>query len=249
MPRKRNPTRKGILAIGCLSFLLALVLLACSGEDSPPTPRPSGSGAAATEHFDGIIVAMGDSLTAGYGLDASQAYPALLQERLIAEGYRWKVVNAGISGETSSGARSRLDWVLARLEPDIVILTTGANDGLRGIDPSVIQENLLAMFRSLEADGVATILGGMRMTGNLGRDYTRGFDAVYPAVARATGVRLIPFFLEGVAADRRYNLADGIHPNAEGYRRIVARIYPVVVETIEKVQRQGGRTRRLQDGT
>jgi acyl-CoA thioesterase-1 len=214
-----------------LNVLLALALVACS-DDSRPATTPPPIAADTANQTEGVIVAMGDSLTAGYGVNESQAYPALLQARLQADGYPWKVVNAGISGETSSGARSRLDWVLDRLKPDIVLLTTGANDGLRGIAPEVVEENLLAMVRRLQARGVATIIGGMRMVGNLGSDYTERFAAVYPAVAATTGARLIPFFLEGVAADRRYNLADGIHPNTAGYRRIVERIYPTVVQTI-----------------
>jgi acyl-CoA thioesterase I len=217
------------------ALFFALALIACSD-----TPRPATPPAAATETAkqpEGVLVAMGDSLTAGFGVDENETYPALLQARLQADGHRWKVINAGISGETSSGARSRLDWVLERLKPDIVLLTTGANDGLRGIDPKVVEENLLAMIRRLQARGVATIIGGMKMTGNLGPDYTDRFAAVYPAVATATGARLIPFFLEGVAADRRYNQADGIHPNAAGYRRIVAHIYPTVIDAVAEAVR------------
>jgi acyl-CoA thioesterase-1 len=154
-----------------LTLLLALALVACSDEPRP-TATPPASGAQTPSAPEGVIVAMGDSLTAGLGVAENEAYPALLQARLESEGYRWKVVNAGISGETSSGARSRLDWVLVRLKPDIVILTTGANDGLRGIDPALVHENLLAMVRALQARGVATLIGGMRMVGNLGTDYT-----------------------------------------------------------------------------
>jgi len=221
----------------CLTLIVVLALSACSPDDTPEAVRKTEPTA-----FQGVIVAMGDSLTAGYGLDASEAYPSLLQARLNAAGYRWKVVNAGISGETSSGARSRLDWVLTKLKPDIVILVTGANDGLRGIDPALVHENLLAMVQQMQARGVVTILGGMQMVGNLGADYTRAFAAIYPAVAEATGARLIPFFLEGVAGDRRYNQSDGIHPSAAGYRRIVEQIHPLVVETIGAVQRRAGRS-------
>lgn len=219
-------------------LFIALALTACS-DDPRPAATPTPTVADAAKRPEGVIVAMGDSLTAGYGVDESEAYPALLEARLQADGRRWKVVNAGISGETSSGARSRLDWVLDRLKPDIVILTTGANDGLRGIDPEVVEGNLLFMVRQLQQRGVVPIIGGMRMVGNLGSDYTQGFAAAYPAVAEATGARLIPFFLEGVAADRRYNLPDGIHPNATGYRRIVERIYPIIVEAVTEMDRRG----------
>ncbi|MFA7424300.1 MAG: arylesterase [Desulfosarcinaceae bacterium] len=212
-------------------LFFALALTACS-DDPRPAATPSAAAPGAVKPTAGIIVAMGDSLTAGYGVDETEAYPALLQARLHADGHRWQVINAGISGETSSGARSRLDWVLDRLKPDIVLLTTGANDGLRGIDPKVVEENLLVMVRRLQTRGVVTIIGGMKIAGNLGADYTENFAAVYPAVAAATGARLIPFFLEGVAGDRRYNLSDGIHPNAAGYQRIVEGIYPTVVEAV-----------------
>jgi acyl-CoA thioesterase-1 len=223
-----------------LNVLLALALVACSDDPRPATTPPPIAADTANQ-TEGVIVAMGDSLTAGYGVDESEAYPAQLQARLQADGFRWKVINAGISGETSSGARSRLDWVLDRLKPDIVILTTGANDGLRGIAPKVVEENLLAMVRRLQTRRVITIIGGMKMVGNLGADYTESFAAVYPAVAEATGARLIPFFLEGVAAEKRYNLPDGIHPNAAGYRRIVEGIYPTIVEAVTEAARRGDR--------
>lgn len=226
---------------------LALAPIACS-DNSPPAATPPAAATGTAEHPEGIIVAMGDSLTAGYGVDEDEAWPALLEARLQTDGRRWQVVNAGISGETSSGARSRLDWVLERLKPDLVILTTGANDGLRGIDPNVVEENLLAMVRQLQSRGVVTIIGGMKMVGNLGSGYTERFAAVYPSVAEATGAPLIPFFLEGVAADPRYNLADGIHPNAAGYRRIVERIYPTVAEAVDEAARRGHRRQPLQTG-
>jgi acyl-CoA thioesterase-1 len=180
-------------------------------------------------------VAVGDSLTAGYGVEEEQAYPALLQDRLLKDGYFFRVVNAGISGETSSGTRSRIEWVISSLKPDIIILETGANDGLRGIDTAVLEENLTEIISVTQAERIAVILAGMQMPPNLGINYPKQFSAVYPRVAKRKGVALIPFFLQGVAGDRRYNLSDGIHPNPEGYQRVVENIYPYVLKAIKQL--------------
>jgi acyl-CoA thioesterase-1 len=142
-------------------------------------------------------------------------------------------VNAGVSGETSSGALARVDWVLRQLKPEVVILETGANDGLRGIETRLVRANLLEAVRRLQAGGATVVLAGMRMVRNLGDEYTREFGAIYPAVAAETGVVLIPFFLEGVAAVPGLNLPDGIHPNAEGQRRVLGTVYPYVLQAIE----------------
>ena len=176
-------------------------------------------------HYEGTIVCVGDSLTAGLGVDEKDAYPALLERKLRDAGYPWRVINAGISGETSSGALSRVEWVL-KLRPDIVILETGANDGLRGIDPGLMKRNIDETVRILKKNKVSVVLAGMRMFANLGREYTNAFSAVYPFVAKKHGVILIPFFLEGVAGEPALNQADGIHPTAEGYRIVVENVYP-----------------------
>jgi acyl-CoA thioesterase-1 len=221
---------------GCLCRLLAAVFLtaflwACGDESEVPHRLGTRSDA----DFKGVIVAMGDSLTEGLGVDESLAYPARLEERLQADGLPYTVINAGISGETSSGARSRLDWVLT-LEPDIVILETGANDGLRGINPDITRANIDAIVSRLKAEGIVVVLAGMRMFKNLGSSYVKEFEAIYPEVARKYGVILIPFFLEGVAADTAVNQPDGIHPTAEGYSRVVAVAYPYVREAIGRFE-------------
>jgi len=177
-------------------------------------------------------VAVGDSLTEGLGVEEELAYPALLEEKLRQQGYRYQVVNAGNSGETSSGTLSRIKWVLT-LNPDIVILVIGANDGFRGIDPGLIKSNIVAIIKTLKEKNVIVVLGGMQIVQNLGRDYTGAFAEIYPEIARSEDVLLIPFFLADVAADRELNQADGIHPNAEGYRRIVDTVYPYVTEAIK----------------
>lgn len=184
---------------------------------------------------EGLIVALGDSLTAGLGLPEGDAWPAQLERRLRAAGFRWKVVNAGISGETSSGARARLEWVL-RLKPDILVLETGANDGLRGVPPHVLRENLDAMLTTLGERGVTAVLAGMQMLRNLGPAYTTAFARVYPDLAQKHRAILIPFFLEGVAGEPSLNQDDGIHPTAGGYRVVTDLAYPRVVEAIGRVR-------------
>ncbi len=195
-------------------------------KPAPHHPRPPP--------YAGTIVAMGDSLTAGLGLLEEQAYPAQLARRLSAAGHRFKVVNAGISGETSSGALSRVDWVIASLKPDIVILETGANDGLRGIDPALLEANLNRLITIFKSHNIEVILAGMQMLPNLGPDYTRAFKTIYPRVAQQHHIILIPFFLEGVAGREDLNQPDLIHPTAAGYQKIVDTIYPFVVKAIER---------------
>lgn len=179
------------------------------------------------------IVAVGDSLTAGHGLDESDSYPALLEEKLQAAGYRYRVVNGGVSGETTSGTLSRMEWILT-LDPDIVILETGANDGLRGVDPQVAEKNLRQMLQILQENDVVVVLAGMKMVWNMGPVYVAEFNRIYPELAEDFDVVFLPFFLEGVAMQSQLNLGDGIHPNSQGYKKITENIYPYVLEAIER---------------
>jgi acyl-CoA thioesterase-1 len=195
---------------------------------------------AAAAEGEGVIVALGDSLTAGYGLDERDAWPAQLERRLRAAGYRWTVVNAGISGETSSGARARLAWVLS-LKPDVLVLATGANDGLRGIPPDVLRGNLDAMLATLAERRVTVVLAGMQMLRNLGPAYTQEFARVYPDLAQKHRAILVPFLLEGVAGVPGLNQADGIHPTKAGNRLIADLLYPRVLEAITRVRAARGR--------
>tara|TARA_B100002003_G_scaffold110616_1_gene102368 strand:- start:2491 stop:3045 length:555 start_codon:yes stop_codon:yes gene_type:complete len=176
-------------------------------------------------------VAIGDRLTEGLGVEEEFAYPALLERQLMAIGYRYRVINAGIGGETSSGTLSRIKWVL-RIDPDIAILVIGANDGLRGVNSDHIKSNITKIVQSLKANDLIVVLGRMRIVQNLGETCTTAFPKIYQEVAEIEKVILIPFFLEGVAGEAKLNQADGIHPTAKGYRRIVKNIYPYVVETI-----------------
>lgn len=172
-----------------------------------------------------VVVALGDSLTAGLGVAPDEAYPALLEARLRREGHGYRVVNAGVSGDTSAGGRRRVDWVL-RNKPEVVIVALGANDGLRGLPVEELRENLEAIVRRLKAAGVRVLLVGMRVPPNYGEAYARAFADVYPAVARGTGVPLVPFLLDGVAGQTRLNQPDGIHPTAEGQRVIATTLWP-----------------------
>ena len=209
-----------------MALLLSGGLLGYGEEKAEPTAPPQSHPATR-----GTIVAMGDSLTAGLGVSENDAYPAQLERKLRMAGLDWRVVNAGINGETSSGALSRVDWVL-RLKPNIVILETGANDGLRGIDPRMMQKNIDEAIRILKKNNVIVVLAGMRMLKNLGAEYTGAFDAVYPRLAAKHGVILIPFFLQGVAGEPSLNQGDGIHPTAEGYRAVTELVYPYVLRAI-----------------
>jgi acyl-CoA thioesterase-1 len=202
---------------------LALAIAISALATAPP-------GAGATEP---VIVALGDSLTAGFGLLPDEAYPALLEARLRREGYAYRVVNAGVSGDTSAAALRRVEWVL-RSRPAIVIVALGANDGLRHQSVTVMRDNLLAIVRRLRAAGAAVLLAGMRMPPNYGPDYTRAFAAVYPEVARATGAPLVPFLLDGVAGQARLNQPDGIHPTAEGQRIIADTLWAQLEPLLRK---------------
>jgi acyl-CoA thioesterase-1 len=211
-------------------FIMILFTFGCSEEKEIPAVQKSGAAAS------GVIVAAGDSLTAGYGVLESESYPDLLQKKLREAGYDYRVVNSGVSGETSSGLVSRLEWILT-LNPDIVILETGANDGLRGIDTRLVEENIGKIIWELKQREIVVLLAGMKMVWNLGPLYVQEFNAIYPRLAKQYGVALFPFFLQDVATRADLNQPDGIHPNGDGYRIITDNIFPYVVEAIKKVEK------------
>ncbi len=183
------------------------------------------------------IVAVGDSLTAGFGVAEEQSYPALLERQLQGEGLPVRVINAGVSGETTSGTLARLDWLLT-LEPDIVILETGANDGLRGIDTGLVRRNLDEIVDRLQEKGITVVFIGMRMVWNLGPAYTAEFNRIYPEIAEQNSLIFMPFFLEGVATRAALNIADGLHPNPQGYKVIVNNLLPYVKQAVAEVDRR-----------
>lgn len=182
------------------------------------------------------ILALGDSLTEGLGVAADGNYPAQLEARLQELGYNnVKVINSGLSGETSTGLVNRLDWV-TQTKPDITILTIGANDGIRGIEVATVEANIRTAVKHLQDNGSEVILGGMQIYDNLGSDYVQAFAAIYPRVAEDMNVTLIPFMLDGVAADQKLNQADAIHPTAEGYTIIVNdNILPILKPELKKI--------------
>ena len=181
------------------------------------------------------IVALGDSLTAGLGLPADAAFPARLERALAQKGIAAEVVNAGVSGDTTADGLSRVDWSVPD-DTDAVILELGANDALRGLDPAQVRANLDAILKRLTARKLPVLLAGMRAPPNLGADYAKAFDAIYPDLAGAHGALLYPFFLDGVAAERSLNQGDGLHPTAAGVDVIVERMLPLVEELVGRAR-------------
>jgi acyl-CoA thioesterase-1 len=204
----------GALALGCVAWLGLL-----PGE----------------ARSDGVVVALGDSITAGLGVAADEAFPARLEARLRAEGYAYRVVNAGVSGDTTAGGLRRVDWAL-RSSPEVVIVALGANDGLRGQRPPAMRANLDEIVARLQAAGARVLLAGMRLPPNYGGEYTKEFEAVFPAVARGARITLMPFLLDGVAGVPRLNQADGIHPTAVGQQVIADHIWPYLRPLLKPVK-------------
>jgi len=184
------------------------------------------------------LLAFGDSLTAGYGLPQGDGFVPRLEAALRKEGLDVRVINAGVSGDTTAGGLARLDWVLASVNggADAAIVELGANDGLRGFDPRTTEANLDAILSRLRNRDIAVLLAGMWAPPNLGREYADAFNALYPRLAEKHGVALYPFFLDGVAAQADLNQGDGIHPNADGVAVIVRRILPTVKDLVESVR-------------
>jgi acyl-CoA thioesterase-1 len=172
-------------------------------------------------------VALGDSLTAGLGLDAASAYPALLQGRLTAGGFDYEVINAGVSGDTSAGGLSRLDWALDG-DVRVLIVALGGNDGLRALPPEELEQNLATIIEKAQARHITVILAGMEAPPNFGRDYIVKFHRVYPELANRFHVAFVPFLLEGVAGSETLNQRDGIHPTAEGAKIVANNIWTVL---------------------
>lgn len=181
------------------------------------------------------IVALGDSLTAGFQLAASEAFPAQLEAALKAKGLAVEIANAGVSGDTSSGGLARLDWSVPE-GTDAVILELGANDMLRGVDPKVTRDALEKIIQRLKARRIPVLLSGMLAAPNLGADYAREFDRIYPDLAAANGLLLDPFFIASIVSDPKLKLADGLHPTAAGVAHIVTNILPKVEELIARVR-------------
>lgn len=220
--RKGDQAPRGVAA-GRGGLAIAALLMASIGLGAPA----AAPGLAKTPE----ILAFGDSLTAGFGLPPKASFPARLEARLHADGVDARVVNAGVSGDTTAGGLARLDWALAD-KPDLVILELGANDALRGIDPDTVRANLDKMIVKVQASGAKLLLAGMRAPPNWGEEYQDKFDRIYPELARARNVPLYPFFLDGVAMNPELNQPDGLHPNEHGVAIVIDRIAPVVEQLI-----------------
>lgn len=183
---------------------------------APAAPARNAPAPAAADDGAPRIIFLGDSLTAGLGVDVEQSFPSIIQARLTREHYRYKVVNAGVSGDTSAGGLRRLEWAMSDGEPRVLVVALGGNDGLRGLAPEQLQQNLAQIIELGQARKLDVILAGMEAPPNFGDDYTKRFRAVYPALAARYKIPLIPFLLDGVAGDPALNQADGIHPNPRG---------------------------------
>jgi len=217
-------------------LLLVVVLAAACGQkdrDVATDARPAQSAAPALVASAPRIVALGDSLTAGLGLPIDRAYPALLAERLKQEGLNYEVVNAGVSGDTSAGGLSRLDWALSG-DVRVLIVALGGNDALRGLPVDELKQNLSTIIERAQARHITVILAGMEAPPNFGRDYIVAFHKVYPALAQKYHIALVPFLLQGVAGIDRLNQRDGIHPTAEGARIVADNVWAALKPIVDK---------------
>ena len=227
-----------------LSILALFLLLAaaCSpGERAPvpaqparvtvPAPAPPPAPAAPVAADEPLVVFLGDSLTAGYGLGGEQAYPALVEKRLEEQGIPLKALNAGVSGDTTAGGLARLDWLLSQ-KPDVVVVGLGGNDGLRGLPLEQAERNLREIVRRSKAAGARVLLLGMQIPPNYGPEYAQGFSDMYPRIAKDMDVPLVPFLLEGVGGVADLNQADGIHPTAEGQEKVAELVTPYVADVL-----------------
>jgi acyl-CoA thioesterase-1 len=229
------------------------VLAACSGERAQRDPAPAAAPSASTARSGDVaataatpreekprggatdrprIIFLGDSLTAGLGLDVAHAFPSVIQDRLVREGHHFEVVNAGVSGDTSAGGLRRLEWAMTEGHPQILVVALGGNDGLRGLPPEQLEANLAAIVERAQKRGLRVILAGMEAPPNFGADYTARFRAVYPTLAKRYDVPLIPFLLEGVAGNPAFNQADGIHPNQRGAQLVADLVWRTLEPTL-----------------
>lgn len=218
--------RRGLVGIFCvLAFITPSLAVAQTSAPLPGTPR--------------TVVILGDSLAAGYGVDSSEAFPALLQQKVAAAGLPFKIVSAGVSGDTTAGGLRRLDWVLKR-PVDVLLIELGGNDGLRGLAPEATRTNLQQIIDKTRAQqpGARFIIAGMQLPPNLGEDYIRQFERVFPEVAKANGAALIPQLLAGVGGDPKLNLPDRIHPTPAGHQLVAETVWKVLRPVLEEAAKR-----------
>ena len=212
-----------LAALTTLSWLLAPLVANAEGAGTP-------SGKTSLE-----VVAFGDSLSAGYGVGPGESFPEQLQKALRGKGYDVDVANAGVSGDTTTGGLARVEWSVPE-STDLVIVELGANDALRGVSPEIAAKNLDSILQKLKTRGQAILLAGMIAPPNMGGQYAKAFDPIYPELSKKYGVPLYPFFLDGVAAKPGLNQDDAMHPNAKGVAIIVARMLTMVTEALDKIK-------------
>jgi acyl-CoA thioesterase I len=214
-------------------------LSGCEGAGEEPRAAPVAAAPGAERP---AVLFVGTSLTAGYGVAPEEAYPALLQDKIDSAGLNYRVVNAGVSGQTSAGARSSIDWLL-RQPVSVLVIETGANDGLRGLPPDSLRANIQAILdRARELrPAPRLVLIGMRIPPNYGQSYSRQFEAVYPQIAKANDAELVPFLLEGVGGVAALNQPDGVHPTVQGQQRMAETVWRV----LEPVLREAEKTRAV----
>ncbi len=225
--QRNHPARLGIAVL----LLAVLALSGCKGAELPKPPSDEEIKAAINGPAPIRVVALGDSITAGYGLSTEQAYPALLEQRLRDEGLNVEVANLGVSGDTTAGALRRLDWALGD-NTAVLVVALGGNDALRGLSIDDMRNNLGAIIEQAQQRGATVILAGMEAPPNLGPDYTSKYHAVFPELAARFRVKLVPFLLQGVAGVPELNQRDGIHPTAEGARKVAENLFAVVEQAV-----------------
>ena len=219
----------------CLSLfvVLGIIVSGFDAADAASSDVRSQSGAVEKSQAEPVIVFIGDSLTQGYGVRSEEAYPELVEKKLIRDGFKVKVINGGISGSVTAEADRRLRWYL-KVKPKIVVLALGANDGMKGTPPETIEKNLTMAIDFAQANGIIVLLSGIRMFSNLGPAYVKKFEAIFPDLAKRRHLALIPFLLEDVALQKELNQSDMRHPNARGHEVIATR----VAQKLEEILRQ-----------
>ncbi len=239
-PPGEKPTRNGERynpAGVTLRPRIAVPILAALALASSAAAREAPQAAASGEELEPrvpVVVYLGDSLTAGLGLPENEAFPGLVGDALEGRELPVRTVNAGVSGDTTAGGARRIDWIL-RQRPDVVVIELGANDALRGLSPAMSEENLRQIGVKALAAGAKVLLVGMKVPPNYGPEFVRDFESIFPRLAGELGVPLMPFLLEGVAGNPDLNQADGIHPNAEGHRRIAESMLPYLEELVRSL--------------
>lgn len=223
--RQRTWSMLRVLSGGLALLFIAPFLLAAELNDLPTSAHRQR------------ILCFGDSLTAGYGIDPEQTYAALLQKKVDTRGWPFQIVNAGLSGDTTSGGLRRISWLL-RQQVDVLLIELGANDGFRGIEPTIMETNLQGIIDQTKKKypRVTVIIAGMQMSPNLGPDYTAQYQAVFPRLAEANNATLIPFFLEGVAGKPKLNLPDGIHPTPEGHIVVAENVWTILEPILQTLR-------------